>query len=357
MTARPFVAAIALLLSVSQAAAQGYPTLPATPWSRARHVSLPGTCGGALIPRPGGGAAVALSSPTGIAMVGGDGALTRAWRTDFRADEAWWVGRESLHAMRGRSTLMSFGVDGTLRGVHPLPDAPIGHVARHGAQESVLAYASATAVLATRAGWDGTPIASVIGAGGWRPATSGPALDAQGAVWIAAGAGLVRVFPTRRQVALERGVRRLVPREGGGLFALVEGGIVALDRDANVLGRNAIDATVVDLAALPDGGVAALVQTAPPRVLVFDGAATARARFEVGADAQGLTAGAGGAVLVGARDGTLEVHEADGALRWRMNLPGPIRPPAIALSPERFAVATERGEIIVLELAAAPDPR
>ena len=76
-----------------------------------------------------------------------------------------------------------------------------------------------------------------------------------------------------------------------------------------------------------------------------------------------VVVGCGGAparmpeTLVASRDGTLAAHEPDGALRWRMNLAGPLRPPVVALSPGRVAVATERSEILVLELAARDEPR
>lgn len=346
-----------LCLVGASARAQERIEVPSRPWTQVRHVPLPGAAGAALVPRPGGGAIAPLAAPSGFALLSPRGEVERHWTTDFRPDDVWWVGSEAVHAIRGRNALLAYAVDGSLRGAVALADTPIGHAAVPGASEAVIAFGSATAVLSTRVRWDGAPIGSVVGASGWRPATSGPASDDRGGVWIGAGAGLVRVWPSRRDVALERGVRRLVTRAGGGLFALVEGALIALDADANPQGRSAIDATVVDLEGCPDGGVAALLQSTPPRVVRFDARANVRARFDVGHDALALSVGRDGAVLVAARDGTLSAHEPDGALRWRMNLAGPLRPPVVALSPGRVAVATERSEILVLELAARDEPR
>lgn len=350
--------ALALLLAGAEAAAQVSATLPARPWSRARHVSLPGACAGGLIARPAGGAGVVIGPAPGLAVIGRDGELERAWRWGLHVGEdAWWVGRDVLHAVRGRDLLVAFGVDGTLRGAAPIPDVPLGRVALHGARESVLVFGGASPLVAARFGWDASPIAGEAGGAGWRPASSGPVVDPSGAVWLAAGAGLLRLSRETARVPLLRGIRRLVARDGGGLFAVAEGEVLSLDIRGNLLGRSAIDATVIDVVARGDGGAAALLQASPPRVVVFDGLAVARARFPAAADARGLTASADGSLLVVSRDGTLAAHEADGTPRWRLTLPGPIRPPVVALAPDRFAVATERDEVIALELADPAPPR
>ncbi|MFO0625641.1 MAG: hypothetical protein U0325_08500 [Polyangiales bacterium] len=344
--------ALATVLLAQVARGEVRATLPPRPWDLVEHLELPSAAGAALLPRPGGGAAALLSGPSGVAVIDLRGQMTSSWRIDAApAGLAWWVGPDVLHLARGREGVLSYAVDGTLRGRAFAGDSLAGGVSLPDGTGAVIAFRAASTLLATTVGWDLGSNEGIPARAGWRPAATAPCVDEAGGVWVAAGAGLLRVHPTERALPVTAGIRALLPRRGGGLLVLAESALLLLDAAGRTVGRVPLDATVIDLAAMADGGAAVLIQTTPPTVLLVDGSGARRARFDAPRDARALTPDEAGAVLVASRDGELAVYDAAGAPRWRLTVPARLRPPVIPLSPLRYAVATESAEILTLSLA------
>lgn len=343
---------LATVLLARSAGAEVRATLPARPWDLVEHTELPSAATVALLPRPGGGAAALLGGPSGVAVLDLRGRVVSSWRTEAAPGGlAWWVGPEVLHVARGRDGLLSYAVDGTLRGRAFTGDTLAGGVAAPDGQGALISFRGATPLLAARVAWDLASSEGFSARAGWRPASTAPCADEAGAVWIAAGSGLLRLLPTERAVPLTTGVRALLPRRGGGLLALAGSALYLLDAAGREIARVPIDATVIDVAPRADGGAAVLVQTTPPTVTLIDGSGARRARFDVSRDARAVTPDERGAVLVASRDGELAVYDDTGAPRWRLTVPARLRPPVIPLSPLRYAVATEGAEILTLSLA------
>jgi hypothetical protein len=344
--------ALSVMLLARGAFAEVRATFPPRPWDLVEHTELPSAATAALLARPGGGAAVLLGAPSGVAVVDLRGRVTSTWRTDAAPGGlAWWVGPDVLHVARGRDGLLSYATDGTLRGRAFTSDGLAGGVALPGGERAVISFRGASTLLAASVAWDLSRDEGFSARSGWRPASTAPCVDEAGGVWVAAGAGLIRLYPDERAVPLTTGVRALLPRRGGGLVALSESALHLLDAAGHETARVPLDATVIDLAPRADGGVALLTQTTPPTVTLFDGSGTRRARFDVSRDARALTPDEGGAVLVASRDGELAVFDPAGTPRWRLTVPARLRPPVVPLSPLRYAVATEGAEILTLSLA------
>lgn len=340
------------LLLARGAGAEVRTSLPPRPWDLVEHTELPASATTALIPRPGGGAAALLGAPSGVAVLDLRGRVTASWRVDAAPGGlAWWVGPEVLHLARGRDGILSYAIDGTLRGRAFTSDSLAGGVGLPDGDGAVVSFRGATPLLGASLAWDLSRSEGFAARSGWRPAATAPCVDEAGGVWVAAGAGLLRLQPTERAVPLTSGVRALLPRRGGGLLALDESALYLLGPEARVLARVPIDATVIDLAPRADGGAAVLTQTTPPTVTLIDGSGARRARFDVSRDARALTPDEAGAVLVASRDGELAAYDADGTLRWRLTVPARLRPPVVPLSALRYAVATEGAEILTLSLA------
>ncbi|MEZ4391834.1 MAG: hypothetical protein R3A48_12115 [Polyangiales bacterium] len=353
MSPRPY-ASLALVLAASIARAQAAPTFPSTPWSRVGHVALPAPTAGPLLPRRRGGAAAILGPAGAVAMIHPSGELVGAWGTDAGASPlAWWAGDETLHLTRGRDTLLSYSVDGGLRGSTRFADSIAGGVEVDAGGDAIVSFRGASLLAAARVDWTGAPQRGYDARGAWRPATSAPCPDGRGGVWVGAGAGIVRLHPSERRVALTSDVRALYPRAGGGLIAVAPEAIFLVDVAGAVIARLSVDATVLDLAPRSDGGFAVMLQTSPPALSLYDGAGALVARAPVSRSARSLTVDAADAVLVASRSGELAVFDARGAPRWTLSLPPSLRPPVIALSPTCFAVATEGAEFITLRATEA----
>lgn len=348
MTARLF-APLALVIAASQARAQVAPTFPETPWSRVGHGALPAPTVAPLLPRRGGGAAAILGPAGAVAMINPSGALVGSWGTDAGANPlAWWADDETLHLTRGRDSLLSYTLDGGLRGSTRFADPLAGGVGVDGRGDAIVSFRGASLLTAAQVDWSGAPQRAFDARGAWRPATSAPCADGRGGVWIGAGAGLVRLHPSERRVALTAGVRGLYTRAGGGLIAVAPEAIFVVDAGGALIARVDVDATVLDVAPRTDGGFAVMLQSSPPAVSLYDGAGALVGRAPVSRSARSLTVDAADSVLVAARGGELAVFDARGAPRWTLSLPALLRLPVVALSPSCFAVATEGAEFITL---------
>lgn len=346
-------AAIAALIAARSVQAQPGPDLPERPWTQVRHVELPATITSPLLARPGGGAAVILGPPGAVALLNTEGALIGSWGTDAsQGAHGWWSSSETVQLTRGQDTVLTYSIDGGLRGWTRFADPLHGGLSLDAPQGAVLSFRGPSALIGAQIDWSGAVVQGFSARAGWRPATTPPCADGRGGVWIGAGAGIVRVHPSERRVALSSGVRSLHSRVDGGLIAVVEGAVWLLDGESERAARIAIDATVIDLAARRDGGVALLLQSSRPAVALFDSAGAPIARFEVPADARSLTLDARDAALVASRGGELATWDAQGHPGWRLTLPARLRLPPIALSATCYAVATEAREVVTL----CPEP-
>lgn len=320
MNARRFALALSLV-AASAAADPPRLALPATPWSRVDAFPVGGAGVYAPLLLPDGRAVVFTHAPSTVAVIDpASGTVRSSPLEEPASDRAPFEPRVDA---RGRivvlgqgGTLFRLGLDGRVRVAAPLPDGPIGIVARADGTEVAVASSNDRVEFVTLRADGSVAAVRVLGS---NPVAT-PVPLGRDRVVTGVPNGLAVLDPT--------GAARLLPgvselhhlvNFGPAALAITDAAAFPVDADGVVGPPRALPGRTRWWIPTPDGGALGWLDAPPGGLLRVDPGGEVRR-----IDASPLTAAASvddaGAMLLVSREGRLTALEADGSRRWVLDL-------------------------------------